>query len=255
MNRTMRPVARAKAAKSRISSSLWPRSSTTFTFSGVSPAASAASMARRTSLRTPRRRMAAKRSGRRESQLTLTRRRPAEASFRAMPASSVPLVVTARSSNPSADSRATSTGSPLRTSGSPPVMRSAVTPRLRATRATRVISSNVRSSVLAEEREALLGHAVDAAQVAAIGDRDAKVVVHAPVAVDQWALQRHSRAPPSSRLRWGRTETATRTGAVMRATLTERTAGPGRPRRARGSRGSSPCRRSTSRASRWGRCA
>ena len=85
MNRTMRPVARAKEAKSRISSSLRPRNSTTFTFNGVSPAASAASMARRTSLRVPRRRIAAKRSGRRESQLTFTRRRPAAASFAAMP--------------------------------------------------------------------------------------------------------------------------------------------------------------------------
>ena len=134
MNRTMRPVARAKEAKSRISSSLRPRNSTTFTFNGVKPAASAASMARRTSLRAPRRRMAAKRSGRRESQLTFTRRRPAEASFSAIPGSSVPLVVTARSSNPSAANRAMSPGSPLRTSGSPPVIRSAVTPRLRATR-------------------------------------------------------------------------------------------------------------------------
>ncbi len=99
----------------------------------------------------------------------------------------------ARSSNPSPDRRATSTGSPLRTSGSPPVIRSAVTPRLRATRATRVISSNVRSSLPRQEGEPLLGHAVDAAQVAAIGDRDAKVVVHAPVAVDEWPLHRHGR--------------------------------------------------------------
>ena len=57
MNRTMRPVSRAKEAKSRISSSFWPRSSTTLTLSGVRPAFSAASMASRTTSRFPRRRI------------------------------------------------------------------------------------------------------------------------------------------------------------------------------------------------------
>ena len=45
--------------------------------------------------------MALNRSARRESQLTLTRRNPAAASSLATPASSMPLVVRAKSSNPS----------------------------------------------------------------------------------------------------------------------------------------------------------
>jgi hypothetical protein len=98
--------------------------------------------------------MAANRSGRSESQLTLTRRNPA-GQLSATRASSVPLVVMARSSNPTAESRATSEGSPLRTSGSPPVMRRAVTPRLFATSATRVISSNVRAVRCSAGRRAL----------------------------------------------------------------------------------------------------
>ena len=47
--------------------------------------------------------------------------------------------------------------------------------------------------VLAEEGQTLLGHTVDAPQIAAIGDRYAKVVVHSPVAIDEWALHRHGR--------------------------------------------------------------
>ena len=108
--------------------------------------------------------------------------------------------------------------------------------------------------VHAEEREPRLGHAVDAAQVAAIGDRDAKVVVHTPVAVDKRALQRHGgRRILSAPVRSHRDGDAD--GSCHGATLTARAPGRGRQRRGRRSRGSSPCHRSMSRASRWGRCA
>ena len=172
-------------------------------------------MACRTTARCPRRRMAAKRSGRSESQLMLTRRSPARASSGAILASAVPLVVNARSSNPSAASRSTRQGSPLRTSGSPPVRRTERTPSPRATPATRVISSKVRRSSCSEEGQPLLGHAVDAAQVAAIGDRDPQVVVDPPVGVDQRPLERHRlrhRALARSTRRGGLT--AIRTGVV-----------------------------------------
>ena len=70
-----------------------------------------------------------------------------------------------------------------RSSGSPPVMRSFCTPRSTKTRATRSISS--KRQELAPRQEAvvvaedLLRHAVDAAEVAAVGDRDAEIA-HRP---------------------------------------------------------------------------
>ena len=81
MKRTMRPVSRAKDAKSRISSSLLPRRRTTLTLRGISPAASAASIELSTVAKSPRRRIDSNRSARNESQLTLTLLSPASASF------------------------------------------------------------------------------------------------------------------------------------------------------------------------------
>ena len=161
------------------------------TLRGVKPAFSAAAIASRTTSSCPRRRMAANRSGRSESQLTLTRRSPAAASSSATLASSVPLVVMARSSNPTAESRPMSDGSPLRTSGSPPVMRRAETPRPLATLGQSCDFVERQQFVLRQEGEPFFGHAVDAAQIAAIGHRNAEVVVHPPVAIDQRSLERH----------------------------------------------------------------
>ena len=141
MNRTTRPVSRANFAKSRTSSSFCPLSSTTLTLSGVRPAASAASMAASTVASWPRRRIEPKRSARSESQLMLTRRRPAAASWSATGASSMPLVVRDRSSSPSAASLRTRSLRPARTRGSPPVSLMDRTPSRRATSATRTISS------------------------------------------------------------------------------------------------------------------
>ena len=82
----------------------------------------------------------------------------------------------ARASRPAARRR-------RRTSGSPPVMRSFATPFATNARASRVISS--KSSSCARGRkcvvaaEDLLRHAVDAAEVAAVGDRDAQVAQRA----------------------------------------------------------------------------
>ena len=74
----------------------------------------------------------------------------------------------------------TSRSSFRRSSGSPPVSRILRTPSPTNTRATRVISSKVSSVVVRQERivaaEHVLRHAVDAAEVAAVGDRDAQVV-------------------------------------------------------------------------------
>ena len=73
---------------------------------------------------------------------------------------------------------------PLRTSGSPPVMRSFCTPRPTKAEQSRSSSSSVRSSRLGQELH-VLGHAVDAAEVAAVGDRNPQVGDRARERVDQ----------------------------------------------------------------------
>ena len=178
MNRTMRPVSRAKAAKSRISSSLRPRTRTTLTLSGESPAASAASMAARTvaELAPPTDRAEPLGAQRVTADVHPPQPR-CQRTGSAASASSIPFVVMARSSNPSAARRPTRTGRPLRTSGSPPVSRIDDTPSLHGHPGhpdDLVEGEEVR---VGEEGHPLLGHAVDAAQVAAVGDRDAQVVV------------------------------------------------------------------------------
>ena len=99
--------------------------------------------------------------------------------LRASSSSSTPLVVSARSWIPGiAASRRISTGRSRRTSGSPPVTRSLLIPSPTATRTKRSISSKSRISLPLHELHVRLRHAVEAADVAAVGDADAQVVVH-----------------------------------------------------------------------------
>ena len=84
----------------------------------------------------------ANRSGSRLSMLTLTRRRPARRSSSAKRGSSRPLVVSEMSSMPLVRlSMPTKSAQPLRTSGSPPVMRTLLMPQPAATRAKAASSS------------------------------------------------------------------------------------------------------------------
>ena len=76
----------------------------------------------------------------------MTRRSPASASACACCASSDPLVVSAMSTPSIAATIATSFGTSLRSSGSPPVRRNFRTPSDAKMRARRAISSNVRIS-------------------------------------------------------------------------------------------------------------
>ena len=84
MNRSSTPLVRPKAAKSRISSSLSPRTTTQLTFTGSRPAARAASMPASTCVEGVAAGDGAKRSGRSESQEMLMRRSPARARSAAM---------------------------------------------------------------------------------------------------------------------------------------------------------------------------
>ena len=129
-------------------SSFTPRCTTALILIGVSPAFSAASMpssTRATSPRSPL--MREKTASSRLSRLTVIRRRPASASACARCASSMPFVVSAMSRMPSIfASESTSAGRSVRSSGSPPVMRSFSTPSRTKMRASRSISSKLRIS-------------------------------------------------------------------------------------------------------------
>ena len=81
-------------------------------------------------------------------------------------------------------------GKSRRSSGSPPVRRTSSTPREVNTSTSRAISSNVRSSCRGQPDVILLRHAVVAAQVAAIGHRDAQAAQRA-------AQAGRSGAPPA----------------------------------------------------------
>ena len=118
------------------------------------------------------------------SRLTVTLDRPAAFSALALRASSEPLVVSVTSSGrhrhcAARISIATNSSMCRRSSGSPPVNRSLVTPCAANTRARRVISSKLSSDVLRQELvvaiEHRFGHAVAATKVAAIGHRNAQV--------------------------------------------------------------------------------
>ena len=89
----------------------------------------------------------------------------------------------------------------LRTSGSPPVRRSLRTPSATATRTNRSISSKVRISSRGTNFTSVFRHAVEAADVAAVGDADAQVVVHAAESVDEGEHRNALAVPPAS-ARW-----------------------------------------------------
>ena len=121
-----------------------------------------------------------KRSARRVSRLTVTRWSPAARSAGACSASSTPLVVRARSrSRGLPASRRTSRSRSRRSSGSPPVRRTLSTPRSVKTSTSWAISSKVSTSLAGQPDVLLLGHAVLAAQVAAVGDGQAQVAKRA----------------------------------------------------------------------------
>ena len=80
----------------------------------------------------------------------------------------------------------TSTGRWARTVGSPPVRRMPSTPkRSTNSRASRSISSKSAARSRGSQRHALLRHAVGAAEVAAVGDRDPQVAHGAPEGIDE----------------------------------------------------------------------
>jgi hypothetical protein len=124
---------------------------TAFTFTGKPSAAAASipSSTRATGKSTSF--IAWKVSSSSESRLTVTRSSPAAASAFAFGASSDAFVVRV-SSAPSGASSAISRSTSLRTSGSPPVSRSLLTPSPTKTDATRAISSNVSSSLRSRKR-------------------------------------------------------------------------------------------------------
>ena len=147
MKRTTTPVPRKRRASSTTVASFTPRRTTALSSTGARPAASAASMPRRTSVTgTSESLMVRKTCASRESRLTVTRRRPARASSAARRSSSAPFVVKARSQSGIVARSSTRSGRSARSSGSPPVSRSLRTPSPANTRATRAISWMVNSS-------------------------------------------------------------------------------------------------------------
>ena len=108
------------------------------------------------------------------------RRKPALRSAWACSASRMPLVVSAMSRMPGTwASFCTNTGKPCRTSGSPPVSRTLLTPIRATTRTNRSISSKVSISCARLEPHVFGRHAIEAADVAAIRDADPQVRMHA----------------------------------------------------------------------------
>ncbi|GBD30302.1 hypothetical protein HRbin32_01405 [bacterium HR32] len=153
MNRTSHGRSRVSAASGTTASSLNPRTTTVLSLTGCRPASSAARIPSRTSCSRPPRVMRRNCSGSRVSRLTLTRRSPASASGRARSASSTPFVVSATSSMPGmAAMPRTSSTSPGRTVGSPPVSRTFWTPSSAAMRVSRRISWSCSSSAAGRKR-------------------------------------------------------------------------------------------------------
>ena len=115
----------------------------------------------------------------------LIRRRPAANSEAASGASKIPLVVSPRSVIPGiASRRATRRGRSRRTSGSPPVRRIFLIPRPAATPDDALDLLEGQKLVAGEEGDRL-GHAVNAADVAAVGDADPEVRVDPTKRVDE----------------------------------------------------------------------
>ena len=146
MKRTSMPLARPKAARSTISSSLTPRITTTLSFTGVSPASRAASMPASTRSRSSRRVSSRKRSRRRVSSEMLTRRRPAATRSAAMAVEGRGVGGDAQVGAERRPAARPAPGGGPAAVGSPPVSRMASTPRRSTiTRASRSISSKVAS--------------------------------------------------------------------------------------------------------------
>ena len=148
-------------------------------------------------------------SGSSVSRLMFSRCRPASRSACACSASRMPLVVSAMSSMPG-DRRPASRRAgarSCRTSGSPPVSRSLLHAQLRHD-ADEALDLLERQNLAPRLEAHVLGrHAVEAADVAAIGDADPQIGVHAAEAVDQrrgigkrrWIrLEGHLRSRPAS---------------------------------------------------------
>ena len=193
MKRTSYGCLRANSAKRTTSSSVKSLSATTLTLIGrssgwrsaaASPSSTCCSESRRVSWK--------KRSGASASSDTFTRRRPARTSSLDLALEQVAVggqreVVDVLDRR---ESISTSRHSSRRASGSPPVRRTSWTPIDASSR------DQPRDLLVGEElvavqpRQALGGHAVLAAEVAAVGDRDAHVADRAAVAVDELALMR-----------------------------------------------------------------
>ena len=186
MKRTPTPRSRPNAARSTTSSSLTPRITTQFTFTGSRPASTAASIPATTRSRSSRRVSSRNTSGRSESSDTLMRRRPASARSCAISGSRTPLVVIAMSTR-AAPAWRSSRGRCARTVGSPPVIRTDSNPK-RSTHDPHdpgllLVGEQL---VAVEPGHALLGHAVGAAEIAAVGDREPEVGDPTSERVDQW---------------------------------------------------------------------
>ena len=123
------------------------------------------------------------------SRLTVTRVNPASRSARAFFASSAPFVVNVRSTSPADASISTRRSRSRRNNGSPPVRRIFRTPwrtKMRGDARDLLERQQLR---MRQEREIaavhILRHAVDAAEVAAVGDRNAQVEQR-PAARVEW---------------------------------------------------------------------
>ena len=208
-------------------------------------------MARRTSSRSPRRRMARKRSGRRESQLIFTRRSPAGECGAS--ASSRPVGGQREVLEPEAESRATSDREPLAHERFPTGDSQRRDPEAPSHLATRMISSKVSSSSGGGRR----------APLRACSRRSAGCSDRSPRCEGRRGRARSDRrvAPPTAwpaphvprGLRWGRTRDGDPDGSSHAATLTQRASGRGPHRQSGERRESSRSRRSMSRVSRWER--
>ena len=155
------------------------------------PAACAASIPASTWSNAPQRVMARNFSASSVSSETLIRRTPAAAIASAYLASCEPLVVKVSSSSaPEARCRAselTSVMMPRRTSGSPPVRRSFRTPRATKAAHKRSSSSRVKNLGLRQKRH-VFRHAIDAAEIAPVGDRDAQIGNDPAERVDEFRM-------------------------------------------------------------------
>ena len=185
MKRTPTPFSRPNAARSTISSSFTPRITTQLIFTGSSPASSAASTPARTRWSSSRRVSSANTSGRNESRDTLMRRSPASARSCAISGSFTPLLVIAMSM-PSGASMATSRGRWARERGLAAGDADRLEPvALHADPHDPGLLLVGEQLLTGKPLHPLLGHAVRAPEVAAIGDRDPQVGDPAPERVDQ----------------------------------------------------------------------